>query len=429
MKIYLTMPKPGETIREGLVVQWLKKAGDAAQENDPLVELETEKAVFTYESPFRGTLQEILISEGKGAAVGVPIALFEVSEEDGKKYLMLGVGRPVVGEERGERREEKKEIRETQKVSPEPLRHSPQGYSPLIRNLAREHNLTPEELAKIPHTGPGGRLTKEDVLGYVKKNPPQPPFNKRGDSLHPSLQRGVGGDFERVSISPIRKRIAERMERSKNEIPHAACGVDVDFTAIMEYRKKEEAAFQKKFSISLTPFYFFLYAVRENLKKYPSFNASFVEENNDAFIRRFSSMNFAVAVATPQGLFNPVIHKAENSSFSKLAEAASNLEKKAKEGKLSVEESTGATFVVNNPGAFGGSRCYQIIPSPLGSIVGMNRIQDRPWVVEGKIVPRKIAEVDMSFDHRLFDGAEVIQFLESLKKILENFPFESVTAS
>jgi pyruvate/2-oxoglutarate dehydrogenase complex dihydrolipoamide acyltransferase (E2) component len=412
MQLYLTMPKPGETIREGSIIQWFKKIGDSVEERESLVELETEKAVFTYESPFRGTLKEILVSENENVNVGAPLALFEVSEEDGAKYTMLGVGLPV-----GEKREElgvRSEEKKAQPLYPSPLtpHPSPVSYSPLIRNLAKEHGLTQEELDQIPRTGPGGRLTKEDLLGYVKKRgttPLTPALSPKGE--------GEKMEFEKISLSPIRLRIAKHMKKSHAEIPQAASSVDVDVTEIQNFIQSHQ---------EFTPFFFFVYAVKEVLKKFPLFNASFIEEGEKSYIHQHKNLHLGFAVATSQGLLNPVIHHAQNLNFKELAIQIAQLGKKAREGKLSVEELTGATFAVNNPGAMGGARCYQIIPSPLVAIVGLNRVQTRPWVAEGKIVPREVVVVDLSFDHRVLDGADAIRFLEEVKKILEKFPFEVV---
>jgi pyruvate/2-oxoglutarate dehydrogenase complex dihydrolipoamide acyltransferase (E2) component len=413
MRLYLTMPKPGETIREGRVVRWLKAPGDSLEEQEPLVELETEKAVFTYESPFHGTLKEILVAEGKQIAVGGRLACFEVSEEDGNRYRLLGVGLPAESSgETGSRPAEGP----PQGVAPPMLQKggetsSPQ-YSPLIRNLAKEHGLSLAELDQIPRTGP--RLTKEDVLAYLKSR-----SSAQGG-------RETKGDFEKIPLSPIRRRIAQKMQESKREIPHAASSVDVDFTDIWNYCSAQTEAFSRKIGVEPTPFFFFLYAVREVLKKFPLFNSHFVEEAGEASVYQYKSLHLGVAVATPQGLLNPVLHRAETMGFRELTQAASELGKKAREGKLSVEELTGATFAVNNPGALGGVRCYQIIPAPRVAIVGLNRIQKRPWVVGDKIVPRSIAAVDLSFDHRVLDGADAIRFLETLKTILEKFPFEVI---
>lgn len=410
MKLYLTMPKPGETIREGVIVKWLKKVGDLLEEKDPLVELETEKAVFTYESPFKGKLEKIMADENDSKEVGSPIALFEVSEEDGQRYALLGLGLSVEAASA----QTAKTVETIEVKQAEPLQTSSaskSNYSPLIRNLAKEHALSNEQLDSIPRSDPRGRLTKEDVLKFLEKKSPS-------DN---GLAKG-----EKEFLSPIRQRIAQHMKKSQEQIPQAATSVDVDMSEIWEYCLTHAAPFQTKHHLKLSPFHFFLYAVREALKKHPTFNARYGEENGKGYLMKQASIHFGFAVASPQGLFTPVVKKAEEKSFVQLSKALTELEQKAKEGKLTVDELTGATFVVNNPGAVGGARCSQIIPLPMVAIVALNRISKKAWVVGDEIKIRHIASVDLSFDHRPLDGADAIAFVEELKKNLEHFPFEVV---
>ncbi len=430
MQLYLTMPKPGETIREGVVVQWLKKEGQKVQEKEPLVELETEKAVFTFESPFAGELKKILVEANSSCEVGKPIALFEVSAEDGERYLMLGVGMPAEGETISSTPQKKTEPKKAlpKKEAPAEKKQNTKTpvYSPLIRNLASENHLSLEDLADIPSSGPGGRLTKEDVLNYLKNNSPLlTKEGNKGRSEFGTLPDPLLGK-ERVLLSPIRQRIAQHMKKSHEQIPAAGSSVDVDFHLIWNYCQKNKQSYAEEHGVNLSPFHFFLFAVCETLKKYPNFNASYSEEGGKGFLEKHSQINLGVAVATLQGLFTPVIHHAEKLSFRELTQSLSQLESKTKMGKLSVEELTGATFVVNNPGAIGGNRCLQIIPLPMVAIVAMNRIQKRPWVVDEAIGIREVAALDLAFDHRPLDGADGILFLEEVKKQLENFEFSKV---
>ena len=278
------MPKPGETIREGLVVQWMKKEGEKVEEKDPLVELETEKAVFTFESPFRGVLKKILAAEGENKPVASPLALFEVSEEDGNRYLMFGVGMPV------DSAPSPSSQAPSQKTSGQKQKTKDQGlgtrdyssYSPLIRNMAREHGMSSEELDEIPRSG--DRLTKEDVLKFVQ--------GRGGSRTAPTTE-----EFDRIPLSPIRQRIAKHMIKSHREIPQAASSVDVDLSPILQFKKDHGEEFLKKHGLSLTPFYFFLYAVREILKKFPTFNSSYIEENGKAFTHQYRSIHLGFAVA------------------------------------------------------------------------------------------------------------------------------------
>lgn len=426
MQIYLTMPKPGETIHEGVIVKWQKKAGDLVEEKEALVELETEKAVFTYESPFKGKIEKILAEENASIPVGSPIALFDVSEEDGQRYLMLGVGLPVDKSEKSNvvaplaaptsvKGSTSFDVAQDRRRTPTTTKQST-SYSPLIRSLAKEQGLSNEELDQIPRSDPRGRLNKEDVLNYLK--------NKTSvqKSTTPTVKLQAGD--EKVPLSVIRQRIAQHMTKSAAQIPKAGSGVDVDASEIWEYCKTHQVEFQNKYQVSLKPFHFFLYAVREALKKFPKFNASYMEEEGKSFLIKHASIHLGFAVATLQGLFTPVVKNAQDKKFSDLCKTLVDLEKKAKEGKLSVDELTGATFVVNNPGAVGGSRCDQVIPLPTVAIIALNRIQKRPWVLGDEIKVRHVVGVDLAFDHRPLDGADAIQFVEEVKKILEHFPFE-----
>ncbi|MBF0492296.1 MAG: 2-oxo acid dehydrogenase subunit E2 [Deltaproteobacteria bacterium] len=423
MQLYLTLPKPGETIREGLIIQWLKKEGEFVNEKEPLVELETEKAVFTFESPFRGALKKILVSANENTPVGTKIALFEVNAEDGAKYEMLGVG--IV---RGEGREEGRgEREEGERKRPEESRaekgeevplslgrgqgegglHS-ELLSPYLRKLIQENHLSEEEVSKIPHSGFEGRLSKEDVLKYLSPKPP-----------HSSL-------FTLHVLSPIRQRIAKHLTESIHEIPQAATSVEVDLTAIMEFRKLKSEEFKKNQGFSLSPFLFFAWAVKDLLQKLPRWNSHLIQENASLKIKQFHRINLSFAASTPQGLMTPVLQNAQNLSFLQLAQGIKALEEKARLGQLSVDELSGGTFLMNNPGALGGNRSHQLLPKPLVGIVALNKIQKRPWVLDEGIHIREISTLDLSFDHRVFDGAEAIQLIEALKGYLENFPFDLV---
>ncbi len=404
MRLYLTMPKPGETIREGQIIQWLKTEGEKTEEQEGLVELETEKAVFIYDSPFRGVLQQILVPASSQVPVGAPIAIVEVSQEDGERYLMLGVGLPVE-EKESETISSKNSsitlVSSSISSTKTPPQKSSSTYSPLIRKLAETHQLSLDELDQIPRVHSGGRITKEEVLEYLKaRSSPKPPYSV---------------DYEDISLSPIRLRIAQKMEQSKREIPHAATSVDVDFTEGMEFCRQHREVFKMK-GFSLTPFILFANAVRRILPKFPNFNAHVISENGKIYLRRFHSLHLGMAVDTEQGLFTPVLHRVEEFGFEDLARQIFEFRKKVRGGKAQVEDLTGATFAINNPGAVGGDRAYQIIPPPLVAIIGINRVQKRPWVVNDQIAVREVCSVDLSFDHRVIDGAEAIRFIEAVKE-------------
>ncbi len=359
MILTLTMPQFGESITQSRIVRWLKNEGDSVSENEPLIEMETEKAVFSYESPFCGRLIKILEREEKELAVGAPLAQFEVSEADGKKYQNLGVG-----------------------ISP------PKSMSPLIKSLAKEYQITLEEIEKIKGSGPAGHMTKDDFLKYVQ-----------------SKSRGI----KTIPLSPIRARIADNMILSKKTIPHAGCGLDVDMSSAEKLKTKE-----------VNYLVITLFAILETLKKHPLLNSSLKEQEGKRWIEEHEDIHLGIATATEKGLMVPVIRRAQTLSLVQLSKELVRLVEAGRQGKLGPQELTGATFTVNNTGALGSLRSSQIIPTPQVAILAMNRVEKVPRVVGDQILIRPVMALDLAFDHRLIDGDEAIRFLVDLKGFLEN---------
>lgn len=385
------MPQFGESITQSRIIHWLKKEGETVAEAEPLVEMETEKAVFSYESPFQGTLLKILEKEEKEVSVGTPIAHFNVSEEDGKKYLALGVGRSL---ERGE--------------TPEAV--STRGLAPLIRSLAKEQGIPLEEAEKINGTGPGGRITKEDFLQFAQK--------RGGDRPVPATGReGVCV----IAVSPIRARIADNMTLSNQKIPHAGTSLDVDISGIAEWRSRQP---------NPPGFLSFIMSAAINaLRENHTINSSWKESEGRRWIEEYGFIHLGIATATEQGLLVPVIHNAHTLSFGDLAREFERLVDGARKGNLKPQELSGGTFTVNNTGALGAVRSRQIIPHPQAAILAINRIVPRPCAVEGKVVIHPVLALDLEFDHRLIDGDQAVRFLVSVAKKLEGFDFGVIGGS
>lgn len=380
MLIALTMPQFGESITEARIIHWLKKEGETVKESEHLVEMETQKAVFAYESPFRGKLSKILEKEEAEVAVGTEVAHFEVTDEDGKKYLSLGIGR-AVGESAAA---------------------VVKGISPLLRSLAKEHVIPLVEIEKIRGTGPDGRITKEDFLNYVKgKGPVQP------------AQQGI----KTIPLTPIRARIADNMVLSKTKIPHAGCSLDVDLQKIEVWRKNHPA-------IGYLPFA--VVATIKALQQHPVLNSSWKEAEGRRWMEQYDFVHLGIAVATDQGLMVPVIRDAHKLSFKEIAAEVERLVEGGRKGTLKVSELTGATFTINNAGALGAVRSSQIIPHPQSAILAINRVVQRPWVVGGKIEVRPILSLDLAFDHRIIDGDQAVKFLTTVRDQLENFDFKEI---
>jgi pyruvate/2-oxoglutarate dehydrogenase complex dihydrolipoamide acyltransferase (E2) component len=417
MLIALTMPQFGESITQARIVHWLKKEGDAVAEQEPLVEMETEKSVFSYESPFKGKLVKVLEADDAEAPVGKEIAQFEVSEEDSKKYLSLGIGKAVAGAA-AESPKAKDQGPKTEAPAPvaDAVSAKASTLAPLIRSLAKEHGVSEEDAGKIAGTGPGGRVTKDDFLKFVSSRggltPPVQP--SPAVSKAPSERVGV----KTIPLAPIRARIAENMVLSKKTIPHAGCSVDVDLKLIETWRSSQEKA----------PSYvvFAIVAVLKALKDHPLINAAFKEAEGRRWIETYDNINMGIAVATEQGLMVPVVRNAQKLKFREVEKDLVRLVEGSRKGNLKVEDLTGATITVNNTGAVGAVRTQQIVPPGQASIIAFNKIVKRPWAVGDKVEVRPIMGLDIMFDHRLIDGDHAGRFLTDVAKNLENFDFSQI---
>ncbi|MDO8518691.1 MAG: dihydrolipoamide acetyltransferase family protein [Deltaproteobacteria bacterium] len=370
-KILLTMPQPGETITEGHVVRWIAKPGGAVKEGQPVVELETEKAVFEYESPYEGKLLEILSPDGSSVPVGNPIAVFEVSDEKASTYFMLGIGSKAG------------------KIPPSPpfSKGGDLHPSPLIRRLMHEFGIDLSELGNIHGTGPGGRITKENIVAYLQSK--TKPASQSGD--------------ETIPLSPVRLRTAENMAKASATIPHAHASVSVDLSSLLK-KKGEKSIFSLIFP-----------ALKEAILKQAIVNSSF----RDKSIVIHKKLNLGVAVDAGAGLYIVVVPNAHEKSAQQVENEVAALVAKARNEKLTPVDLTGMTFTFNNYGYYGTTMGVQIILPPQSTTLGMGVITKRPWVVGDKIEIRQVADFTLAFDHRVLDGREAGQFLTFLKKLLE----------
>lgn len=388
-KLTLTMPQPGETITQGTLVKWLVKPGSMVKEKEPIAELETEKAVFEYESPFEGKLLEQLIKAQDTVPVGAPIALFEVEDEKAKNYKMLGLGE----EEKKPELKSESSAHPVIKKSEVFSKGSSLPLSPLVRSLLREHNLDESVVAEIQGTRPGERITKEDILRYLGTK-------REGDEVIP--------------CSPVRLRIAENMVLSKRTIPHAHTSVTVDFTSMVDYRKGIKEKRPGYLSLIFP-------ALKDAITKFPMVNASFRDLGGQKAIVLHKTLNLGVAVDTPRGLYIPVIPRANEKDSETIEKELEQLLDRAQKNKLKPQDLVGMTFTFNNHGYYGTNIGVQIILSPQSTTLGMGKIEQRPWVVDGQVQIRWISELTMAFDHRVMDGRDAGQFLNALKNSLEKF--------
>ncbi len=434
MKVDLIMPQMGESIAEGTIAKWLKKPGDSIEQDETLLEITTDKIDSEIPSPETGVLAEILAEEGETVEVGSVLARIETDRKEAKGKADDAAEERPTEEQKASPAEPKKAAKqaESDKRSKSgeadeegrPESRS-QAFSPVIRKLAKEENLTEEELGAIQGSGRGGRLTKEDVLEYLdskaERQDRKPPAEAR-DHLRISVPKlSFGYDEDRVEIiemSPMRKRIAEHMVYSKHVSPHTYTVAEVDMTRIVRFRDSVKRQFEKEegFKLTFTPF--ILDATAQALKAYPTVNSSVDEER----IIRKEYVNLGVAVAVEDGLLVPVIRDADEKNLLGLARAAFELAEKARTKKLKPEDVQGGTFTVTNPGVFGNVFGLPIINQPQVGILGVGAIVRRPVAIEDDaIAVRSMMHLSLSYDHRVIDGALAARFVQEIRKMLENY--------
>jgi len=421
MAIPIELPQVGESVVEGTIGKWLKQPGDVLKKYDPLVEVVTDKVTMEVPAPFAGVLTNILAQEGETIPVGTAIAEVETSEDVARPAAPAS---PAPAEAAGVGTTGYL-VKDFKQVGPTgggagdagapqgPSQDGPAArgrHSPAVRRLAQEHNV---DLAKVTGTGMGGRITRDDVMAFVKTGAAQP--SAAPTSPRPSVSPVVGTGEEEVALTPIRRTIAQNMVKSASEIPHAWGMVEVDVTQLVRFREGTKGEFLEREGVELTYLPFVLKAVVESLKKHPYLNSQWVGDK----ISLKKQLNLGIAVAAPDGLVVPVIHGADGMSISALARAVRDLTGRARQNKLTLDDVQGGTFTVNNTGALGSILSRPIINYPQAGILTTEAIQKRPVVIDDAIAIRSMMNVCLSFDHRIIDGAEASGFLQTVKGGLE----------
>ena len=463
----IELPHVGESVVEGTIGKWLKQPGDRVERYDPLVEVVTDKVTMEVPSPVSGELLRIIAQEGETVPMGAPIA--EVETQDGQTVpsAQPAVFTPAPAPEMQARRlRQPRDTGETPTVpvaylidaqpvgptggsalaaqeaavsppppAPEPAspqidpgvavppprrangQRGPNRLSPAVRRLAREHSI---DVDAITGTGMGGRVTRNDVLRYLETAPAPartPVAPAETPAAAPAVAAPVGDDEERMPLTPVRRMIADAMERSVREIPHAWSMVEVDVTDLVALRNRERDGFRQREGVNLTYLPFALKAVAGALKDNPTLNASWGGDH----IMLKQRIHLGIAVAAPTGLVVPVIHDADRLSIAGLAHAVDDLSGRARNGSLRLDDVQGGTFTVNNTGALGSILGGPIINHPQAAIMTTEALQQRPVVINDGIAIRWMMNLCLSFDHRINDGAEAGAFLQSVKSRLEAF--------
>ncbi|TFE70932.1 pyruvate dehydrogenase [Methylacidiphilum sp. Yel] len=382
----IKMPSVGESIESGLIGKWLKKEGERVQSGDALCEIETEKITTEIYAEKEGILH-ILVKEGSEVKVGQTIAQLE--------ELPSGKMEP---EPRASIKVEKEEktVLEPQKESIEPVKKEEEKEKASV---------------EAPLMRPS-RITKEEALELIEEEKEEKEEKKEANKLEPFA---LGPQEKRKPLSPIRKKIAQRLLEAHIGTAHLTTFNEVDMSTVLELRKNYGKRFEEKFGVKLGLMSFFVRAVVEALKKIPEVGAR-IEEDELVYP---STLDLGIAVATEKGLIVPVIRSAENLSFAQIEKTIQELAIKARSGKITLEDIEGGVFTITNGGVFGSMLSTPILNPPQSGILGMHAIKERPVAINGKVEIRPVMYLALTYDHRVIDGKEAVSFLVLVKEFIE----------
>ncbi len=438
-QVELIMPKMGESIMEATILKWVKQVGDRVEEDETVLEIATDKVDSEVPSPVSGVLAKILYEEGDTVEIGKAIALIETEGEipaeaapapAAQETATPAAKAPATNGSPQPSPAPQAAVATTAATHTSPSRFGASGrfYSPLVRNIAKQENISAEELEQIPGTGQHGRVTKKDILAYLENRSAQPaamppsPAKPAATAAPQSAGKDASGNVEIIEMDRMRKLIAEHMVRSKQTSPHVTSFVEVDVTNIVNWRNANKEAFQQRYGTKITFTPIFIEAVVKAMHDYPMINVS-VE--GDKIIRKLD-INIGMATALPNGnLIVPVIKNADMLSLAGLAKAVNDLAARARQNKLKPEEIQGGTFTLTNVGTFGNVMGTPIINQPQVAILATGAIRKKPAVVETEygdlIAVRQMMFLSLSYDHRVVDGALGGSFLRSVADYLEAF--------
>jgi 2-oxoglutarate dehydrogenase E2 component (dihydrolipoamide succinyltransferase) len=394
MSIEVRVPKLPESVADATIVSWHKQPGDSVNRDENLVDLETDKVVLEVPSPVTGVLKEIKLDSGATVTSGQLLAVLE----EGAAAAAPSASAPPAGESAS-----KGTATKAGKLSP------------AAKRVVEENKL---DAAAVTGSGRDGRVSKSDVADYlsakdsVPSTPPVPPASKPPIPTGPRAARSE----QRVAMTRLRMRIAERMVQAQSTQALLTSFNEVDLQAVTQIRARHKDEFEKRTGAKLGFMSFFVKACVEALKKFPAINASV--DGTDIVYHEF--YDIGVAVSTDRGLIVPIVRDADLMSFADIEKSIGNFAARARAGSITIEELTGGTFTITNGGVFGSLLSTPIVNAPQSAILGMHKMQDRPVVVEGQVVIRPMMYIALTYDHRIIDGREAVQFLVAVKQSLED---------
>ena len=433
MSVEIRVPSLGESVTEATVAKWFKQIGESVVEDEPLVELETDKVTLEYNAPASGTLAEIVVEQGGEVEVGALLGAIDESAAvtSNTNISLEKAADPVIPLETAGSADKSSML------------------TPAVKKLIEENNL---DVSQIPPSGPKGNITKGDVLAAINTDGDPPPAEKvvasggssrslsEAEPARPS-QEAVSGSSpsisiearggskpssdlterrshseDRVKMTRLRRRIAERLKEAQNTAAILTTYNEADMSAVMGLRKRYRDSFEKKHGVKLGFMSFFVKATIGALREIPALNA---EIDGDEIVYKHN-FDIGVAVGTPSGLVVPVLRGADQLSFADCEKSINELGSKARDGKLSMEDLLGGTFTISNGGVYGSLMSSPILNPPQVGILGMHKIQERPVAVKGEVIIRPMMYLALSYDHRLVDGKEAVTFLVRVKEIIED---------
>jgi 2-oxoglutarate dehydrogenase E2 component (dihydrolipoamide succinyltransferase) len=396
MSIEIKVPPLPESVSDATLIAWHKKAGEAVARDENLVDLETDKVVLEVPAPASGVLQEIRIEDGATVVAGDVLAIIEEgavsAEETPKASSQQKAAAPKV---------------EKQVKAPK--------TSPAVRRLLDEHDL---DETMVIGSGKDGRITKADVLSFLKSDDSSnvTPGDPTPDVIDDQDVVGFERSEQRVPMTRLRARIAERLIDAQQTAAMLTTFNEVDLTKVMSLRSRYKESFEKQHGVRLGFMSFFAKAATDALKKFPVVNASV--EGTDVIYHNY--YDIGIAVSTERGLMVPVIRDVDQMSFADFERELGDVASKAQAGTIGMEELTGGTFTITNGGIFGSMMSTPILNQPQSAILGMHAIQKRPMVVDDEIVVRPMMYLALTYDHRIVDGKDSVQFLVTIKQLLED---------
>jgi pyruvate dehydrogenase E2 component (dihydrolipoamide acetyltransferase) len=466
MAVDIVMPQMGESIFEGTITKWLKKPGDKVERDEPLFEISTDKVDAEIPSPSAGVLKEIKVGEGKTVPIQTVVGVIDAAgdgagaakapapapvpaakaPEPAKAAAPAAKPAPAAGPTHAAPKPPVSAPAASGQTTP-PTRPSGERIhsSPLVRRMAKEHGI---DLASVPGTGAGGRISKQDIEAFLaggaslvpeaeaevyaapvpvadapRAAAPPPPPAAAGGQTHVAFESAVPrekmyfGNYEVQPMSVMRQRIAEHMLASKHVSPHVYSIDEVDMTKVAALRAKSKDEFEKRYETKLTFMPFFVKASVAGLRAFPTMNASLDGTN----VVLHKEINIGIAVALDWGLIVPVIKNADEKNILGIQRNLNDLAERARTKKLKPEEVQEGTFSITNPGVFGGLFGLPVISQPNVGILGLGAIEKRPVVINDSIAIRSMCYLSLSYDHRVVDGAIAHQFMHKVKETLENW--------